>query len=117
MALKSRYLVQAVVEDLQQGKMVFLGGPRQVGKTTFATKLVAQGYQSQYYNWDQISQRRQALKGLWPAETKLIILDEFHKHPKWKTWLKGEYDTYKDRFKFILTGSARLDLYRRGGDS
>jgi hypothetical protein len=45
------------------------------------------------YNWDKLSDRRIALKGEWPPDTELIILDEFHKHSKWKTWIKGEFDT------------------------
>ena len=116
MDAKKRYLVPAVLADLKE-KMVFLGGPRQVGKTTFATKLIGTQLRSYAYSWDRVPERREALKGNWPADAKLIILDEFHKHTKWKTWIKGEYDTNKDRLNFFLTGSARLDLYRRGGDS
>ena len=53
----------------------------------------------------------------WPGNVDLIILDEIHKYKKWKSFIKGEYDTLKDRFKFLITGSDRLDLYRKGGDS
>ena len=113
---RTRYLLKAVEDDLQE-KMVFLGGPRQVGKTTLAKDLVGSQIRSRYYNWDNTAQRIEALKGIWPADVELIILDEFHKHSRWKTWLKGEYDVGRDRYKFLLTGSARLDLYRRGGDS
>jgi len=70
-----------------------------------------------FFNWDKIEQRKQALKGTWPSDAELIILDEFHKSSKWKTWIKGEYDTHRKKYKFLLTGSARLDTYRRGGDS
>lgn len=114
--IKDRYLTSSVCEDLKE-KMVFLGGARQVGKTTFATQLVSRHFRSRYYNWDKIPERRDALKGVWPADVELIILDEFHKHRKWKTWIKGEYDSLKSKFNFLLTGSARLDIYRRGGDS
>lgn len=116
MSLKTRYLVKFVVQDLAE-KMVFLGGPRQVGKTTFATDLVGTRFPCAYFNWDKAKQRRQALRGEWPADAKLIVLDEFHKHAKWKSWIKGEYDSHKHRYTFLLTGSARLDVYRRGGDS
>ncbi|MBT3388623.1 MAG: ATP-binding protein [Desulfobacula sp.] len=116
MSMKSRYLTENIVEDLSE-KMVFLGGPRQVGKTTIAKKLVSAGIKSTYYNWDRIKDRSLALKGEWAPGTRLIILDEFHKHSKWKTWIKGEYDTHKDKYKFLLTGSARLNIFRRGGDS
>jgi len=78
---------------------------------------VGSRYKSAYYNWDKISQRKEALRGQWPSEARLIILDEFHKHRKWKSWLKGEFDTRQKQCSFMLTGSARLDAYRRGGDS
>jgi predicted AAA+ superfamily ATPase len=116
MDMENRYLRAAVLEDLKE-KMVFLAGPRQVGKTTFARDLIGAAYPSTYFNWDKIAERQKALKGQWPPESRLIILDEFHKYKRWKNWLKGEYDTQSGRYKFLLTGSARLDLYRRGGDS
>lgn len=112
---KERY-DQTIREDLCE-KMVFLGGPRQVGKTTFARDIVGSHYASQYYTWDRLAERKEALNGIWPPDMELIILDEFHKYPRWKNWVKGEYDTHKEKYKFLLTGSARLDIYRRGGDS
>jgi uncharacterized protein len=114
--MQERYLQTSIAEDIPE-KMVFLGGPRQVGKTTFARDMLGAGYKSAYYNWDKITQRREALRGRWPSEVALIILDEFHKHRKWKSWIKGEYDTRENRYTFLLTGSARLDIYPRGGDS
>lgn len=116
MSIKDRYLTEKIQEDLKE-KMVFLGGPRQVGKTTAARDLIAKNFITSYYNWDKLSDRRIALKGEWPPDYELIILDEFHKHTKWKTWIKGEYDSYKDQYRFLLTGSARLNIYCRGGDS
>jgi len=116
MTLKNRYLIKPIIDDLKE-KMVFIGGPRQVGKTVLAKKLIGDHFSMSYFNWDKFSERQKALKGMWPSETQLIVLDEFHKHSKWKTWIKGEYDTVKDKYKFILTGSARLDIFRRGGDS
>ena len=115
MNIKPRYLTENIIEDLNE-KMVFLGGPRQVGKTTAAKELVAGNIKSSYYNWDRISDRTAALKGEWVPDYKLIILDEFHKHSKWKTWIKGEFDTHRDVYQFLLTGSARLNIFRRGGD-
>jgi len=114
--MKSRYLTNPLLEDLKE-KMIFLSGPRQVGKTTLATEIIGKKMKSLSFNWDKLQERKQALKGEWPEETELIILDEFHKHRKWKTWIKGEYDTYKNKYKFLLTGSARLNVYRKGGDS
>jgi len=117
MTLKQRYLTSLIADDLSE-KMVFLGGPRQVGKTTLAKDIIACHFsKAYYYSWDKISQRLPAIKGEWPDDAQLIILDEFHKFAKWKTWIKGEWDTYKSKFKFLLTGSARLNIFRRGGDS
>jgi len=113
---RPRYLLDSILEDLKE-KMVFIGGPRQVGKTTFVKNIVGKKFRSSYYNWDNIGSRMKALRSEWSSETEMIILDEFHKFTKWKSWIKGEYDLNKERFKFILTGSARLNLYRRGGDS
>jgi predicted AAA+ superfamily ATPase len=115
--IKNRYLTKYVVEDLGE-KMVFVGGPRQVGKTTLARGLVAKGFRkSGYYNWDNRSDRRQIMQSNWPGDADLIILDEIHKYKKWKSLVKGEFDKLKDKYSFMITGSARLDLYRKGGDS
>jgi predicted AAA+ superfamily ATPase len=98
--------------------MVFIGGPRQVGKTTLAQELVSNHFQqSGYYNWDNRQDRRDIMQSNWPGDAELIILDEIHKYKKWKSLVKGEYDKLKDKYSFLITGSARLDLYRKGGDS
>lgn len=111
-----RYLTPAIVDDLAD-KMVFIGGPRQVGKTTLALEGVGASLENSYYNWDKIQQRLAAIRGEWPPAAKLVILDEFHKYRKWKTWLKGEWDTRSGNLRFLLTGSARMNMYRRGADS
>ena len=117
MNLKTRYLLDDVLDDLSE-KMVFVGGPRQVGKTVFARDVVGARFPAKaYFNWDKLGDRRQALQGAWPTGADLIVLDEYHKYPKWKNWLKGEYDTAEPARRFVLTGSARLNVYRRGGDS
>lgn len=114
---KGRYLTTSIIEDLQE-KMVFVSGPRQVGKTTLAKTLIAAKFkETAYFNWDQKQQRRSIMACEWPGAAELIILDEMHKYKKWKQFIKGEYDTLKDRYKFLVTGSARLDVYRKGGDS
>lgn len=115
--LKERYLTQYLLKDLND-KMVFVGGPRQVGKTTIAREFVAKKYAGHgYYNWDNQKDRRRIMKSDWPGDAELIILDEVHKYKKWKTFIKGEYDVLKNRYKFMITGSARLDIFRKGGDS
>ncbi len=113
-----RYLEKIIKEDLKE-KMVFISGPRQVGKTTIAINLAKEIYPGSYVylNWDNAADRQQMTQGLWQANKKLFILDEIHKYRKWKNYLKGEYDKYKDSFNILVTGSARLDIYRKGGDS
>jgi len=98
--------------------MVFVGGPRQVGKTTLARELVSDHFPHfGYFNWDNRQDRRNIMQSHWPGDAEMIILDEIHKYKKWKSLVKGEYDKLKDKYSFLITGSARLDLYRKGGDS
>jgi predicted AAA+ superfamily ATPase len=113
-----RYLKELVEEDLRE-KMVFLGGPRQVGKTTLALGLLNGGSEDHpaYLNWDSPAVKRALLQGALPANEPLIILDEIHKFKGWRNLVKGFYDTNKSQRRFLITGSARLDHYRRGGDS
>jgi uncharacterized protein len=113
--MKRRYLQENIHADLQE-KMVFLSGPRQVGKTTVA-KTFLKTQDDLYYNWDRREDRKSILAGRWPAVSSTVVLDELHKYRRWKNWIKGEYDTHGDRVHFLVTGSARLDIYRKGGDS
>lgn len=113
-----RYLKEPILADLKD-KMVFLGGPRQVGKTTFAQDLIPNFKSSNlaYLNWDDATHRKTIQAGSWPRNQKLIVLDEIHKFAKWRNLIKGFYDTQKDIHQFLVTGSARLDYYRKSGDS
>ena len=113
-----RYLENIIREDLSE-KMVFLGGPRQVGKTTLALHLLDNGTEKHpaYLNWDNVSVKNLLLAGALPSDEKLLILDEIHKYKDWRNLVKGFYDTHKSDKQFLVTGSARLDHYRRGGDS
>lgn len=114
----NRYLSAPIKADLRQ-KMVFVGGPRQVGKTTIALSLLgAKGIRHPgYLNWDDPVVRPSLLRGELPGGQKLIVLDEIHKFPRWRNLVKGFYDTSGDQMAFLVTGSARLDHYRKGGDS
>lgn len=115
--LKERYLTQYILDDLKD-KMVFVGGPRQVGKTTLCRSFVGTHFRNPaYFNWDNRADRKAIIASIWPGDAQLLIFDEIHKYRQWKRFIKGEYDKYKETFKFLVTGSARLDLYRRGGDS
>lgn len=106
-------------------QMAFLCGPRQVGKTTTAKRLSGE---RRYLNWDAPETRAIVLKGAkgladafnlhdLQAAQPIIALDEFHKYGKWKSLLKGFFDLYGSRCHCIVTGSARMDVYKRGGDS
>ena len=113
----ARYLAKPIKDDLAH-KMVFVGGPRQVGKTTLATTLLGGGIRHPgYLNWDDARTRPRLLRGELPPGQKLIVLDEIHKFPGWRNLVKGFYDTEGDRTSFLVTGSARLDHYPKGGDS
>ena len=116
MAMKIRHIESAIQQDLEQ-KMVFLGGPRQVGKTTLA-KHVASGFDvSAYFNWDSRSHRRAIMDERWSPDTQMLVFDELHKYRRWKPLIKGIWDTRVAGQRIMITGSSRLDVYRRGGDS
>lgn len=117
MALK-RYLEEYILKDLKE-RMVFVGGPRQVGKTTMANGIAHRYFPEkfQYLNWDYRPDRRSILNFEFEPEKELFIFDEIHKYRDWKNYLKGIYDKHKQKIKIMVTGSSRLDIYRRGGDS
>jgi predicted AAA+ superfamily ATPase len=114
--LVNRYLRDAILQDLAR-KMVFLGGPRQVGKTSLAETVMESYEQPLYLNYDNLKQRKQMREEQWSKENQLLVFDELHKMPKWKSWIKGIYDVQKKEHTFLVTGSAKLDIFRRGGDS
>ena len=113
----SRQLEPIIINDLKK-KMVFIAGPRQCGKTTLAkaiTKKVKIPWS--YYNWDIDEQRLDLLKNRLDVHSQLWIFDELHKYSRWRNWLKGKYDQFHDDHRILVTGSAKLDAYSRGGDS
>jgi len=113
-----RYLYNAVVEDLKQ-KMVFLTGPRQVGKTTLALQVLKHHSPNSpvYLNWDR-PEHRKAIRDLdWSRTDRVAVLDEIHKYSRWKTLVKGFFDTEGRTQRLLVTGSGKLEFYRRGGDS
>jgi len=112
-----RYLKKYIQNDLNK-KMVFIGGPRQVGKTTLAQELLSDiKGDGRYFNWDLDEDRYDILKKKWDSKNKLLIFDELHKYKRWKNWIKGIYDTQKNIHQIIVTGSARLDTLKKSGDS
>ena len=112
--LEQRYLANQIKADLKR-KMVFLGGPRQVGKTTLALRLLGEGAEG-YLNWDIAEDREKILTRTLP-QANFWVFDEIHKYRSWRNYLKGFYDKHHQHRQILVTGSARLDLYRRGGDS
>ncbi|MCP5510035.1 MAG: ATP-binding protein [Chlamydiales bacterium] len=107
---------QAIVRDLNK-KMVLLAGPRQAGKTTLA-KEIGEGFKhTTYLNYDRNADRKMIKNESWLPSTELIILDEIHKMPQWKNYLKGIFDTKLPHQKILATGSARLEIFRQVGDS
>lgn len=118
--MQERYLTDVIKDDaLRLRKMAFVSGPRQVGKTSLAKQLLASP--ENYFNWDDtvfmkawIRDPSVAIQG---AHTGPIVLDELHKYRFWKRSLKGLYDRVGQQIPMLVTGSARMDLFQRGGDS
>jgi predicted AAA+ superfamily ATPase len=111
-----RYQTEKIIHDLPK-KIVFLVGPRQVGKTWLAKEIAAGYTNAVYLNYDHLSDRKIIREEAWREKTELLVLDELHKMPDWKNYLKGVFDTRQPHLKILVTGSARLDFVRRGGDS
>lgn len=123
--MRKRYLTEAVRSiAFADHKMAFISGPRQCGKTTLAKMLLKKTSVGRYYNWDDIEFRRLWVKNPKMAmpdrngsEVPLIVFDEIHKAKGWKRALKGLFDTLKNPADILVIGSARLNIYKKGGDS
>ena len=110
-------------ESLTGRHMVFLAGPRQVGKTVLAKAWLENNHCSPlYFNWDDIATRKAYLADSRFFESPArslgipnpwIVFDEIHKRSRWRDILKGAYDLFVSDFRFLVTGSARLDIFRR----
>jgi predicted AAA+ superfamily ATPase len=107
---------EQILKDLRK-KMVFISGPRQVGKTTFSKSLMSVFKNPIYLNYDSAEDRSIIDKRKWGSHIDLVILDEIHKKRNWKNYLKGIYDTKPNSLSILVTGSARLETFRKGGDS
>jgi len=114
-----RYNEEVIREDLNR-KMVFVAGPRQAGKTTLAKELIHKSGVSVdiwYMNWDAADDRERIIQEHFPAGSGLLALDEIHKYSRWRQVVKGLYDKRSKDLQILVTGSAKLDHYRHGGDS
>lgn len=129
MELKMRRLYQNYIEKIidDYNKMVFISGPRQVGKTTISKSILNDITNSSYLNWDYLEDRNIILGKYHELfvntiatisdKKPRIVLDEIHKFHDWKNLVKGFYDKFGDKIEFIVTGSAKLNIYKKGGDS
>ena len=116
-------IIKEVIE--KDNKMAFVSGPRQVGKTTLAKYYMELFGQGLYLNWDNVAQQKKILtdplffekENREPGKSFLLVFDEIHKYSRWKNYLKGIYDDYKEEIRFLVTGSGRLELFKKGGDS
>ncbi len=109
----NRYLKDSIENDLGS-KIILLTGPRQSGKTTLS-RMLCDSYD--YLNFDNPEHRIDLLDRSWDRKKPLVIFDELHKLKNWKSWLKGVYDTEGIPPALIVTGSAKLDTYKKVGDS
>lgn len=115
---KTRYLFSDIRKDLKS-KMVFIGGARQVGKTTLALSYLkpSEAKHPAYFNWDISSHKEKIINNEISFKFKTIVFDEIHKYVWWRNFMKGLYDEYHKTHSFLVTGSARLDFFSKGGDS
>jgi len=122
-----RLYYSAICEHFQNNRqMLFLMGPRQAGKTTACLKLKERESRFFYFTWDDSKDRELILSGAkqiaeitkletLQKECPVIVFDEIHKYSHWKDFLKGLYDSYPNKMHILVTGSARLDVYKKGG--
>lgn len=111
-----RFQETQIFNDVMK-KMVLLVGPRQAGKTWLAKSLSEHFQYPLYLNYDHVGDRQIIQQESWLESTDFLVLDEIHKMPEWKNYLKGIYDTKPENLKILITGSARLDVLRFVGDS
>jgi predicted AAA+ superfamily ATPase len=112
----NRHQKQIILKDLKK-KLIFLTGPRQVGKTWLALDIAKSYSKSIYLNYDHFKDRKIIKSQEWLDDTDLLILDEIHKMKGWKTFIKGVFDTKPPTMDILVTGSARLEAFHAGGDS
>ena len=106
----TRVLFRSIQSDLKE-KIVIIGGPSQVGKTTLSHEFVSET--KQYLNWDFLEDRNMIKTEQIDTTLSIVVLDEVHKYPRWRNLIKGIYDKYKKSLKILVTGFARLDHFHK----
>ena len=112
----ARRLAENIRHDLGR-KLVVITGARQAGKTTLARQLMAGFETAQYLNWDVPADRTLIADNAWSPKSGLVVFDEIHKMKEWKSFLKGAWDGRSPGQAMLVTGSARMDTFRQGGES
>jgi uncharacterized protein len=112
----NREFTENLRRDLQR-KLVVLTGARQAGKTTLARQLMSSFDPAQYLNWDVPGDRLLIARQAWSPKARLVVFDEIHKMRDWKAFLKGAWDGRSDGQAMLVTGSARMETFRQGGES
>ena len=118
-----RLAINDITKALNRQAAVALLSPRQAGKTTLALEI-AQQRDAVYLDLeDRDDRRRLAEPGMFldGLEDRLVILDEIHRTPELFQTLRGVIDRGRRRGKglgrFLVLGSASVDLLRQTGES
>ncbi|MFK5921034.1 MAG: ATP-binding protein [Verrucomicrobiota bacterium] len=118
-----RAVYEKTLQALTRQAAVALIGPRQVGKTTLAYDI-AEGRKSVYLDLEAIEDREKlnnTVLFLTQNEDKLVILDEIHRMPEIFQTLRGLIDQGRRKGlrtgRFLILGSASIDLLRQSGES
>ena len=114
--IMNRYISDKICDDLKK-KMVFITGPRQVGKTFLAKEISAKFSNPVYLNYDDQADASIIRKASWSRNAGIVVFDEVHKMKDWKQHIKGIYDTKYGNQAILVTGSARLETFRKSGES
>lgn len=118
-----RKLLATITEALDRQAAVAIIGPRQVGKTTLAL-TIAETRPSLYLDLEAAEDRNKLTDPalfLSAYTDRLVILDEIHRIPELFQSLRGLIDQGRRKGqrtgRFLLLGSASIDLLRQSGES
>ena len=118
-----RRIKQQVTDALDRQAAVALIGPRQVGKTTLAQEI-GEERRALYLDLEDSDDREKlsnAALFLKQYEDRLVVLDEIHRVPELFQTLRGIIDQGRRKGKrtgrFLILGSASIDLLRQSGES